>query len=180
MLTNNFYSAIAVYTGLLATAAPVTTYSGYERDMNTSATASPILKTIAKTVKFVSSITSSTASSNSAVTGVVFGDGIAPASPTDYKMAGDLMSSGSVSVAQTNNIADDRSYMELTNVYTITNTMDKDFTISEVGIVSGFGNNSINYHTILLERTLLDEPITIPVGGVGVVTHTIRINYNTA
>lgn len=179
MITNAYLSALAVYQGILATRADVTTYSGYVRSVNSSLCPSPILKTVTKTVKFTSDINSGNANSASAVTGVIFGNGNAPATPNDYKMAGDLMSNGSVSVAQSENRADDGSYVELVNIYTVTNAMNEDFTIAEVGVVGGFGNNSQNYFTCLLDRTVLETPITIPAGGVGVVTYTIRMNYPT-
>lgn len=59
---------------------------------------------------------------------------------------------------------------------TITNNNETDITIGEVGIVYQTGSS----YSVLFERTVLESPITIPAGGVGQVTYTIRMNYPTA
>lgn len=130
-------------------------------------------------VLLVPSINSDTSSANGAKNGVLFGDNATPARYEDTKLLGNLFTNGSVSYAQSVNETEDGKYVELTTVYTITNTGDSDFTVAEVGIVSG-GNYANFSRTYLMDRTVLDEPVTIPAGGVGVVTYTIRLNYPTA
>ena len=85
------------------------------------------------------------------------------------------MSGFSSSLTFTGVCADDYSYHEGSAVLTITNNNATDITIGEVGIVYQGSNTAA-----LLERTVLDSPITIPAGGVSQITYTIRMNYPTA
>lgn len=103
--------------------------------------------------------------------GVAFGNGDTPATLDDYKLSGDILSGYS------SNCSLQKTYVEggvsLTAVYTITNNNSKSMEIKEIGLISRAGI------TALLERTVLDTPITIEPGGVGQVTYTITMNYPT-
>lgn len=105
--------------------------------------------------------------------GVIFGDGDTEPIVDDYKLSGNLISGLSASVVQTQTVEDD--YMEIENVYTLTNTNTTEVTIREVAYC-----HQLSAYGVLMERTVLDEPVTIPAGGVGQVTYTIRMNYPTA
>jgi hypothetical protein len=109
--------------------------------------------------------------------GVIFGNGTTPPSVDDWGLSGDMVLSGFTWSAATSYQFDDNG-VEYTGVYTITNTTtNTDITIGEAGLftLSNYGGAHI-----LLERTVLDTPVTIPAGGVGKVTYTIRLNYPTA
>lgn len=115
--------------------------------------------------------------------GVIFGSGDEPATPNDYTM--DYIQGLTTTVNKT--FADDDNGASCTAVYTITNTNANDVTISEVGIFSKIqtratadATGGANYGPYLLEHTVLDTPVTIPAGGIGQVTYTIRMNYPTA
>lgn len=115
--------------------------------------------------------------------GVLFGTGTTPPSGGDYALSGDIVDTITVSNVRSHTVDD--SGDTLTMVYTITNTGDTDITIGEVGLIAPFQyacTASNNRKTVypLIERTVLDKPITIPSGGVGQVTYTIRMNYPTA
>ena len=56
------------------------------------------------------------------------------------------------------------------------NTSGADITICEIGKIGRFYSGSKNYH-VLVDRTVLDTPITIPAGETKVLSHSIRINY---
>lgn len=104
--------------------------------------------------------------------GVLFGTGDTPPTLEDYTLAGDAISTiNSSSSITTIGSANDAEYAELSVTYTLTNTGTKDVTVKEVALVC-FG--------CMMERTVLEAPITIPGGGVGQVTYTIRMNYPTA
>lgn len=105
--------------------------------------------------------------------GAVFGTGDTTPTFDDYKLSGDLVTtinaSGSTVVTQ-----DDDGYTYVCT-YTISNTGSADITIKEVGLILyGRANSSF-----LIERTVLDSPLTIPAGGIGQVEYTIRMNYPT-
>ena len=115
--------------------------------------------------------------------GVCFGNGTAPESYNDYTMSGELMTSYTES--QTITGSEDELGCTKTALYTITNSGSEPFTISEVGLIGYVYVRSADYSSryiydnILLERTLLDVPITIEAGGVGQVTYTLRYEWPT-
>lgn len=108
--------------------------------------------------------------------GVCFGSGTTPPTEDDYRMEGDLFTTYNYSQTSASN----KSTMSYT--YTITNTGTEDFTIREVGLIaSAYAKHSSNYYyysdCVLLERTVLESPITIPAnGGVGQITYTLKMD----
>lgn len=110
--------------------------------------------------------------------GVFFGNGNELATLEDYKLSGDYISTFQSMVATSyENEADSSS---ITCNYTLANTGDTDIVISEVGIITyAWKGATSNNGWMLIERTVLEEPVTIEPGGVGQVTYTIRFNYPT-
>ena len=115
---------------------------------------------------------------NLASTGVKFGDGNSHATMDDYCLSGNLLTNLDITANTTRTVED--GGVTVQHVYTITNKNTEDITIREVGMVAGIPyGTSISKHMALIERTVLDSPVTIPAGGVGQVTYTIRFNYPT-
>lgn len=110
--------------------------------------------------------------------GVIIGDGDAAPTTNDYKLSGNIISTFAHSAAVTAEHVDDG--VIVTGLYTITNTGTETITVKEIGLIATPTNNSGVRYRLLLERTVLDEPVTIPAGGIGQVTYTIRMNYPTA
>lgn len=110
--------------------------------------------------------------------GVVFGTGSSVA-PDDYTISGDVISGISYNTAIS--YFNDGAKAEKTVVYTITNNNETDITISEIGYFEKVpaGKNSSATTYSLIEHTVLDSPVTIPAGGVGQITYTIRMNFPT-
>lgn len=111
--------------------------------------------------------------------GVWFGSGNTPTTLDDYCLSGSRVTTFKAVTSLDRSVDEDG--MTCTATYTITNTASEPITIAEIGLVakrsvSGSGNGA----HLLLERTVLDSPLTIPAGGVGQVTYTIRMNYPTA
>lgn len=104
--------------------------------------------------------------------GVIFGTGTTPPSIDDYKLSGEVVSTITCTAAVTKT-ADDAG-VTYQGLYTITNTGNNDVTIGEVAIICAI--RSTYGWDMLLERTVLDEPLTIPAGGIGQVTYTVRQN----
>lgn len=139
----------------------------------------PNLATLMQTcVKISKTSFSGGGSSSTASTGVSFGNGTAKPTLEDYTYAGDLLTNYSHTYTQT--IGSDEQGWFVKTVYTITNTGDEAFTISEVGLTCQYSSVGSYYRTYLYERTLLDEPVTIEAGGVGVVTYIVRFDPPTA
>lgn len=107
--------------------------------------------------------------------GVFFGDGTTPPTLDDINLSGNVITTLNGTAKLSYDISDDGS-VEVSALWTLTNTGNVAVTISEAALACGFTNNSF----IMFERTLLDTPVTIPAGGIGQVTYTIRFNYPTA
>lgn len=108
--------------------------------------------------------------------GLVFGDGTTSPTLDDYQLSGTTHSSIglSTSVGVTYDCAGN---VKKTAVCTITNNGTEEITISEMGYVGYIKQGTTSaYNHYLLDRTLLDSPITIPAGGVGQITYTIEFN----
>lgn len=118
---------------------------------------------------------------------VLFGTGTTAPTMDDYKLESPISSGLTASfIASATTIADGvctRKY-----IYTLTNGTTNDITISEIGAFSyahyattaANGDTTSNSgSTFMLDHTLLDEPVTIPAGGVGQVTYTITMDYPT-
>ena len=106
---------------------------------------------------------------------VMFGSGTTPPTVNDYKIE-KLISTG----LTINNTESVRSVTDegviFTNIYTLTNTSSIDITISEVAwyAYSYYSASASNNTHFLLDRTLLDSPVTIPAGEMAQVTYTLN------
>ena len=114
--------------------------------------------------------------------GTAFGTGTTPPTLSDYTLSGDLITGLSVTTARS--VKEDESGVTCSLLHTVVNNNSDEVTIGEVSYiaqVTGFNGTSSNITNCycLIERAVLDEPVTIPAGGVGQVTYTIRIIYPT-
>lgn len=113
--------------------------------------------------------------------GVFFGSGNTPSTIDDYKLAGDVITGCTCSYVDKSTYESDGSASTLTYEYTITNNNDTEITIGEIGLFFETywkSSNTTNIHYFnMFERTALETPITIPAGGVGQVTYTIKMEY---
>lgn len=111
--------------------------------------------------------------------GVVLGTGTTAPTLDDYAMSGVLVSTYTYSATLKNE--SDENGITSTALYTITNTGTSAITIGEIGLIADLTTNSSSEsYKGLLERTVLENPITIEPGGVGQITYTLRMNYPTA
>lgn len=108
--------------------------------------------------------------------GIVLGDGTTPPTIDDYKLSGTVITgvTGLMDIAKS---CDDEGATVTFNI-TVINNNSEEITVGEVGACSLVGGT--NAYTVMYDRTVLDAPVTIPAGGVGQVTYTIRMNYPTA
>lgn len=104
--------------------------------------------------------------------GIMIGSGGTPATLDDYKLEALITSGLSVSVSVTSDDDNDGVYK-----LTITNTSGVDVTIKEIGMALKLytGSNSTVSANFLVERTVLDNPITIPAGGIGLIDYAIKL-----
>lgn len=121
------------------------------------------------------------ASTSNEKNSVIFGDGDVPVTIDDYKLSGNRITGISSTVNWS--LLEDTDGMLISATFTITNNNESEITIKEVGCLGAWigTHTSWNYASAcLIERTVLDSPITIEPGGVGQLTYTIRMNYPTA
>ena len=109
--------------------------------------------------------------------GVSFGVGTTPANASNYKLES-ILTSAHISVASPSTVSFSRgdTYDEYSVTFGVTNKTSADITISEVGLTTM--PNAFYY--ALVDRTVLDTPITIPAGESKQITYTIRFNYGDA
>lgn len=112
---------------------------------------------------------------------VFFGDGDTTPTPNDYNLAGYMFTATDIDVTASVKTVVDDDGVATTGTYTITNKTDAEITIREVCVRARcmYAASSSSYTHFMLDRTVLDSPVTIPAGGVGQVTYTIRMNYPT-
>ena len=113
--------------------------------------------------------------------GVSFGTGTTPATASDYALES-ILGSKKIGVAAPNAVSFSQfdTFDEYSVSFGVTNKTAEAITISEVGLTavpyyssSGSGTRKC----VLVDRTVLDTPVTIPAGQSKQITYTIRFNY---
>ena len=169
MLTRNYYLALAAKEfSTVATVVDVTGKENSKCGVPYSGSSGTIME----------AMNNPRAGASMLSTGVYFGTGTTPPTMDDYKLTGDVFTSHST-VTSVTAVHEDAS-STITAQYTVCNTGTADVTIGEIGLVSTIYQGSSGFGYMMIERTVLDAPVTIPAGGVGQVTYTIRMNYPTA
>lgn len=120
----------------------------------------------------------STSATQTANTGVILGDGNTPVTFEDYCLSGNQITGFSYSQSITKELTDNGE-CRLNCLYTITNANSEAITVSEIGLIAGVSSGSSTY-ALMVERTVLDESITIEAGGVGVINYMLTLKYPTA
>lgn len=110
---------------------------------------------------------------------VRIGTGTTPPTPDDYNLSGTQITKISSTYTDQGTTVEN-GVATKTVIYTVTNTDTTDITIGEIALFSGMKYSSSSTAAFMFDRTVLDTPVTIPAGGIGQVTYTIRFNYPTA
>lgn len=113
----------------------------------------------------------------------IIGTGTTPPTFDDYGLSGSIITTISSSVASTSKTVEEDG-ITISTTWSITNTSDEAITIGEIAFWGGYNGssnaNSSSASKMCIERTVLEEPLTIEAGGVGQLTYTIRLKYPTA
>ena len=172
MVTKNFYKMLAAMMANLQDFT-ATSFTGSAVTMNEYN-----WETRFEWDKLLSKLQTSANSSN----GVVLGDGDTPPTFEDYSLAGNTISNFTFT-ASINRLNIDNSGTTIKALYTITNNNSAEITIKEIGLIvnaTQYSSSNGAEKKIVLDRTVLDTPVTIPSGGVGQVEYTITFNLPTA
>lgn len=105
---------------------------------------------------------------------VLFGNGTTPATVNDYKLESEIITGISVAYPSSVTTEQTDNYILWTATFGVKASVET--TISEIGLFSQAytANGPV---TSLVDRTVLDTPITIPAGQSKQITYTIRFNY---
>ena len=107
---------------------------------------------------------------------VEFGNGTTPATINDYNLESKITTGINVAYPSSVTTEQTDSYILWTVTFGVTASVET--TISEIGLKSLATLSSNNSSTrVLIDRTVLDEPVTIPAGQSKQITYTIRFNY---
>ncbi len=104
------------------------------------------------------------ASSTSVTAALMLGTGDEAPTYDDYQLSGTRITTFSESHTSAQSLEGEMS-TEIT--YTITNTGSASFTVREIGYFARIQYSSSGYSNTLLERTVLDAPLTLEPGAVG-------------
>lgn len=170
MFTRNWYNAIAAMTTGESISNGFRGYTGSLRNCHYGQT-----YTITNLRNSLITPTVDTAHQNF---GVRFGSGSTPATIDDIALESVITSGLTISASVGTQVVDDNG-ITMPWIYTITNSSAKDITIAEIGLWGYINHGTSAMENALLERTVLDEPVTIPAGGIGMVTYSIRYKYPT-
>lgn len=117
--------------------------------------------------------------------GVYFGTGSTPATVSDYKLESPITSG--LNIINTGSTLEEHikdGVWTLMANYSVQNTTESELNIYEIGLFSRICSSTDDemfssvdvLYPILVERTVLDEPITIPAGQTKLVTYKLTFN----
>ena len=169
MLTKNFYSYINLYLLNPRDTQKFVSTTGEESTNNATQIASAGSPPLGSMSMY---------KTNSKYAGVCFGTGTTPADINDYNIEAPITTGLTVTTPSRTSVNETDSYKEYTGTYGVTNTSSADITITEIGLKGQVYSDSSGASTaILVDRTVLDTPVTIPAGQSKQITYTIRFNY---
>lgn len=116
-----------------------------------------------------------TASGSNPMSYYMVGSGTTPATFDDYKLENTITSGLTCTTAVIMDANNDAIHK-----FTFTNISNNDITIGEIGIIGSAYYSGSNHTSVLVERTVLDSPLTIPAGGIGTIDYSIKIPIPTA
>ena len=115
-----------------------------------------------------------TLTENNVYCGVYFGSGSTPATKNDYKLESPITSGLTVVEPSPTPIScSENGKYEIMGVYTVTNSSDAEINIWEIGIVTQLCD-----WNVLMERTVLTEPVTIAPGKTKIINYKLTFNQS--
>lgn len=126
---------------------------------------------------FTAMLKQSADGSSSKKGGVLFGAGTSPATTQDYKLDTPITTGLSIVFPKSLTYAKGASFEDVAVTYGVTNISSSEITIAEIGLIVAMLDAESLYDNFLVDRTVLDTPVTIPAGESKQITYTIRFNY---
>lgn len=169
MLTNNFYHLMRSYlSGNQLTAGPRTISNTEGRFSYTDSNAYYAFRGFYNDTKNV--ITTAAYNANH---GMAFGTGTVPPTLEDYWLSGDVITT--LQIVACVITSDINNAVQMKNEVTVKNTSNTEtVVINEMGIIGKFYYGSSGV-ACLVDRTVLDAPLTLAPGEQGVITYTFNL-----
>ena len=164
MLTNNFYKVLLTHMNTAGAVATCVKYDGTSASIMDPAYVLHGLRYVRCTAFEPGQY------------GIYFGTGTTPPAMSDYNLESPItdgtLSSSSTAAPQT---GFEQEHARIYATHEVTNKGTSDVTITEVGVFSAVSTSSKNL--FMIDRTVLNTPITIPVGQSRSITVAIRFDY---
>lgn len=181
MITNNYKNFLrALFTGRYSSDYSIVSYNGEVKTISTTVSNGNLYH--AEEAPAASLLKLYTSGNNN---GICIGRGSTPASSSDYTLE-DMISTASYSLILPNNYrrivtADEKALYTIT--YSIRNISETDLIIGEIGLFSKIGASSATVSStistaILVDRTVLEEPLIIPPGEIRALTYNLKFDLN--
>ena len=112
--------------------------------------------------------------------GIYVGTGDTAPTANDYCLEQMITSGISASSSSITSGLDDSGNPFVQYLFTITNTTSSDITIKEVGysqylyVSNSLNGDAVNYNTLLLDRTVLTTPVTVPANDSAAIKYTLK------
>ena len=176
MLTKNFYNQ------MMATISGKKIYSGLVIPDGTVQDAARGSGPVSKMFDSMYDLAIGDVPTSTSFTGVRIGTGVTPATIDDHTLESVITSGMSVANQQTVSVTQENGFVAAYATYSVTNTGKMPVAISEIGLFcKGWFDSSAGQEVVILvDRTVLESPITINPGEAKPITYTIRFNYPTA
>lgn len=114
--------------------------------------------------------------SSDGYSGIYFGSGYTPATKEDYRLVSVISEGMTASGGIERVVPYENGKSEVIAKYILTNTSEAEINIWEIGCFGLVPTSTSQYRLALMERTVLTEPITIPVGETKMVTYKVVFN----
>lgn len=112
--------------------------------------------------------------------GIHVGSGTTPPTPQDYNLESKIPSRSVTLSNQTRDSSCENGIFKRETTFTVTNRGSSELTVSEVGLINQTESTTNQTKYVLIDRTLLDSPATIPAGETATITYTITYTVASA
>lgn len=182
MLTHNYYRALAMASASYTNSGSITTYAvntGLKVTDTAGDTKSLYTYRSNNDFMYLALGRAALLTSISGTNGFVLGNGTTPPTLEDYGLSGTVISTVSC-LSYTYSFDSDDSGITAINRYIVENTGTEDIIVSEIAWFSFVYTESSSGSTVMIDRTLLDSPVTIAPGNTAQIEYKIRFPYNQA
>lgn len=131
----------------------------------------------------LSGVAPSSLTTNANNAGISVGTGNRSATDEDYNLQSTITSGLTAVITRT--AEEDGTLVCITFNVVLTNTTDSDITVKEIGIKSNINcgatagaTTNFNPRTVLIDRTVLSEPVVVPARGNAAILYTLKEDYS--